>query len=253
MSFTRDFTLSVYEQLLRSLVSNGYRFFTLEQFLTSQPRGKIVLLRHDVDRAPLCSLEMALLERKLGLCASYYFRIVKQSNDPEIIQAIADMDHEIGYHYEDLAMAHGNRVNAIQSFEANLEYFRKFYPVQTICMHGSPLSSWDNRTLWETYNYKEYGILGEPYFDLDFNRFFYLTDTGRCWNGNRVSVRDKVGTGQSSPFESTFDIIHDLDRLPPALMITTHPQRWENNFMPWVTELVMQQMKNSIKRLLVKS
>ncbi len=74
----------------------------------------------------------------------------------------------------------------------NLERLRKLYPVKTICMHGSPLSKYDNRKLWEKHDYKDYGIIGEPYFDVDFSRVLYLTDTGRCWDGFDYSVRDKV-------------------------------------------------------------
>ena len=29
-------------------------------------------------------------------------------------------------------------------------------------------------------------------FDVDFSQLFYLTDTGRCWDGYKVSVRDKI-------------------------------------------------------------
>jgi len=84
---------------------------------------------------------------------------------------------------------------AIRDFEWNLEKLRKFYPVKTICMHGSPLSKYDNRKLWEKYDYRDYGIIDEPYFDIDFNVVFYLTDTGRRWDGDSVSVRDKVVRG----------------------------------------------------------
>ena len=59
-------------------------------------------------------------------------------------------------------------------------------------MHGSSLSKYDNKLLWKYYNYRKSGIIGEPYFDIDFNEVFYLTDTGRRWDGDRVSVRDKV-------------------------------------------------------------
>ncbi len=59
-------------------------------------------------------------------------------------------------------------------------------------MHGSPLSKWDNRDLWKKYDYRDFGIIAEPYFDLDFDEVFYLTDTGRRWDGSSVSVRDKV-------------------------------------------------------------
>jgi len=63
-------------------------------------------------------------------------------------------------------------------------------------MHGSPMSRWDSRLLWKYYDYKDFGITGEPYFDVDFDKVMYLTDTGRRWDGDFVSVRDKAqGSG----------------------------------------------------------
>ena len=41
---------------------------------------------------------------------------------------------------------------AIEDFRINLEKFREIYPVKTICMHGSTLSKYDNRLLWEKYD-----------------------------------------------------------------------------------------------------
>lgn len=81
---------------------------------------------------------------------------------------------------------------AIISFRENLAKVRRVVPVETICMHGSPLSKWDNRLLWKYYDYRDFGIRGEPYFDIDFNEVFYLTDTGRRWDGDFVSIRDKM-------------------------------------------------------------
>jgi len=63
-------------------------------------------------------------------------------------------------------------------------------------MHGSPLSKYDNRDIWGKYNYKSLGITAEPYFDLDFNDVFYITDTGRKWDGASVSIRDKQSVKQ---------------------------------------------------------
>ena len=68
---------------------------------------------------------------------------------------------------------------AIKSFEINLEKLRKLYPVKTICMHGSPLSKFDNRKIWDKFDYRDYGIIAEPYFDVDFDKVFYMTDKGR--------------------------------------------------------------------------
>ena len=65
-------------------------------------------------------------------------------------------------------------------------------------MHGSPMSPYDNRLLWTKYDYRDYGIIGEPYFDVDFSEVAYYTDTGRRWDGDSVSVRDKMVLGDRS-------------------------------------------------------
>jgi hypothetical protein len=64
-----------------------------------------------------------------------------------------------------------------REFEENLAKLRRVVPVETICMHGSPVSKHDNRLLWEKYNYRNYGIIGEPYLNIDFQTVTYLTDT----------------------------------------------------------------------------
>ncbi len=44
-------------------------------------------------------------------------------------------------------------------------------------MHGSPRSKYDNKSIWSNNKYTDYEIIGEPYFDLNFNNVGYLTDT----------------------------------------------------------------------------
>jgi len=119
-------------------------------------------------------------------------------------------------------------------------------------MHGSPASRYDNRDLWKHYNYRNFGIIGEPYFDIDFDKVFYLTDTGRCWDGYKYSVRDKVKSGFKQSYHSTYDIIEAAKNgsLPECIMITTHPQRWTDHRLEWLLELVSQNVKNVVKRWL---
>jgi len=121
-------------------------------------------------------------------------------------------------------------------------------------MHGSPASRYDNRDLWKQYNYRDFGVIGEPYFDVDFEDVFYLTDTGRCWDGDKYSVRDKVKSSFTQSYHSTTDIIRaaKAGTLPPRMMITTHPQRWTDNAVEWLLEWVMQNVKNVVKRWLSK-
>ena len=103
--------------------------------------SKFVILRHDVDEIASNALKIALLEHELGIRATYYFRIVKQSFDPDIIWKIVALGHEVGYHYEDLVFADGDMSKAIGTFATHLQEIRKFYPVRTVSMHGSSSSS----------------------------------------------------------------------------------------------------------------
>lgn len=271
----KDFTLSTYRQLILALMQAEYSIFTFEDWCDGKAQGRFVILRHDVDLLANNSLITAQIEAEMGVRASYYFRVVPQSNIPEIITQIAALGHEIGYHYEDLSLFKGDKEKAIKHFEQQLNYFRQFYPVRTICMHGSPVSKWDNRDLWREFNYRDFGIAGEPYFDLLNNEsnttedIVYFTDTARMWDGDKYNVRDKLlGTkrsdGNASKPESvyetsdmkihtTFDVIHWLEnnKLPGAIMITTHPQRWTDNMFDWYLEFAKQKIKNVIKKYIV--
>ncbi len=253
-----DFTTEKYTQLIVALKDQGFSFQTFTEFLQN-PEDKSIILRHDVDLLPNNSMDFAKIQAKLGIKGSYYFRAVPESWDERIISEIYGMGHEIGYHYENLTTCNGNLYLAIEDFDINLEKLRKLTPVSTICMHGSPHSKFDSKDLWKKYNYKDFGIIGEPYFDIDFNKVFYLTDTGRRWDGWKVSVRDKISQQnewlkKGLIFHSTNDIIKAVNesRLPDQVMFTSHPQRWTNKPYPWVKEFVLQNLKNQVKRFIVR-
>ncbi len=249
----KDFTVNAYKALLDTLISAGYEFQTFRDYLKN-PLEKVVILRHDVDKKPGNSLRFAEIEHEKGLRASYFFRAVPESLHVDKLLAIKALGHEIGYHYEDMDPAKGDPEKAIKSFEQNLGRLRKLAPIDTICMHGSPLSRYDNRELWKHYDYRDYGIIGEPYFDVDYSKLFYITDTGRKWNNRDASIRDKV----ESPFEievkSTEHFIELIKagQMPEQMMINTHPQRWSDEWGPWVIELVGQNVKNVAKKALLK-
>lgn len=382
MANEKDFTPLIHNKLLRSLLEQDYKFITFLEYLTlkkeepAQDR-KLIILRHDVEKFYGNALIMAKIQYELGIRGSYYFRMLPKHYQPSIIKQIADLGHEIGYHYDDLVQCKGNSEKAIQRFQTNLQTLRTIAPVQTICMDGSPLSKFDNKNLWRQeelekgragelekrqagelaswragekglsdqagYHYSDFGIIGEPYYDMDFNDFFYLTDTGRRWDGWKTSVRDKVAQQErwieeGLVFHSTQDIIDAVERragelaswglgereeegragekeegkgrvgelekrrvgeksqqptanskepkakyqeqraeseegnseieqasssvlrtsnqrspiFPNRVMFTFHPQRWNDKPYLWTKELLMQNLKNQVKRFLVK-
>jgi hypothetical protein len=230
----RDFTVAQYKSLLDALISGEYEFQTFMEFLL-EPGDRVVILRHDVDSWPVNALQMARAEAKTGAKATYYFRRSPLSYDERVLKGIIELGHEIGYHYEDLAACNGNMEIAIKRFENNLQFYRQYYPIQTIAMHGRPLSRWDSKDLWKQYDYHEFGLIGEPYLDIDFNTMMYLTDTGNCWDGDKYSVRDHVRSPYNFTIHSTLDLINHIKRgvLPEQIMLNIHPARWNDNFFKW--------------------
>jgi hypothetical protein len=258
----KDFTLDIYRELLEALLAQGYEIISYRDYLVdSRKPKKFVILRHDVDAKPENSLRTAQIEKSVGAKATYYFRCGKESNSPEVIRAIAALGHEIGYHYEDMSLCGGDVHKAWDHFQTWLAYFRQYYAVETVCMHGAPTSQYDSKDLWKTYDYKTAGVIGEPYMDTDFAKVFYLTDTGRCWDGYKVSVRDKIPAHQDEwtkaglTWHTTPQLLQAIanDRLPAQVMMTTHPQRWTNSKGAWLKELVLQKTKNCIKKLWIKN
>ena len=239
-----DFTLAKYSELLDALKAYGFEELTL---------------RHDVDLRPMNSLRTAQMEAEKGLHGIYYFRAVPESWDEEAIRLIALLGHEVGYHYESLTTCNGDVDKAYEDFCRNLEALRALVPVRSICMHGSPRSPFDSKDIWKKYDYRALGIESEPYLDTDFSKVFYLTDTGRRWDGYKVSVRDKIPeyqdiwTKQGLTFHSTDDLIAGLreGRIPKRLMLTVHPQRWAPFGPAWCKELLLQNMKNIVKRTII--
>lgn len=256
LPLTRDFlpiTSNIIEQKGMGL-KNNYNF-----------HSTFSILRHDVDRLPANSLATANIEYNMHVKGTYYFRIVPDSYDQTIMENISRLGHEIGYHYEDVDLilkSQNSKVKskngdidmeklidlAFVSFCKNLEMLRKNFDIKTICMHGSPLSKYDNKIIWEKYNYKELELIGEPYFDIDWSKFGYFTDTGRRWDGVNSSVRDKVNSTFKFRFKSTQNFIKNVGQLPDRIMITVHPQRWNDNSLSWMKEYVSQNLKNIIKK-----
>ena len=235
-----DFTIEKYRELIEALKSSGIEY----------------RLRHDVDLRPDHSLRIAQVEAELGVKATYYFRTVPESYDEGIIRQIVSLGHTAGYHYESLTTCNGDMEAAYEDFCRNLERMRKVVPITTACAHGSPKSPHNSQSMWETtrqqddettrqYDIHTLGIEYEPMIDTDFSKTLYLTDTGRRWDGYKVSVRDKVPQYQEQwiaeglVFHTTDDIIRAL-RNPKYpihkhdLLINTHPQRWMPFGLGWM-------------------
>lgn len=248
-----DFTFFAFEALLKSFQKQGYQIQTVYDFLIKQ-KTKVLVLRHDIDRYPNNAIKMAEMEAGLGIRATYYFRIISSVYKEDIIKKIQNLGHEVSYHYEDLSLMGGNYDKSIAHFEYQLKKFRKFASAKTICRHGSPMSKWDNKKIWEKYNYKDFGIIGDTEFDIDYNKVFYISDNGMGWNNTKVSIRDKVDSHFNIPINNTGHLITLIknDELPDQVAMNAHPDTFFDFGFRWILNAGIIKSKNIIKRQIVK-
>lgn len=254
-----DFNLQYYLQIIKCFKDNNYNVVTFYEFHKLKKNlhqaDKILVLRHDVDRFVSNSLKMAELESVMGIHSTYFFRIIKSVFNPNVIRQISNMGHEIGYHYEDLTTCRGNYKKAIKNFETNLNRIRAIVPVKTICMHGSPLTPWDNKNLWIEYNYKKYGIIADTFFDVDYDDVFYITDNGFGWNLKSVSIRDKVVSKFNIKIKSSEHLVELINQnsLPNHIMLNAHPDSFFDLGVKWSLNNVFIKIKNIFKWVIVKT
>lgn len=231
-----DFTLAKYALLCEVIRELRCPTMTVREFLQAdQPDAFLVLLRHDVDRHLTSALRMADLEAQYGMAATYYIRMTSRVFKPRALKSLAYLGHEVGYHYEVLARSRGYVPEAIRLFDEELARMRRVVPVETISMHSSPMSSWNNRLLWIDHDFRDRGVIGEVYISIGYKSVFYLTDTGRSWHSARYNLRDCVDSLHPVPeLHTTDDLIDFLQRLPDhPVMINVHPNRWANGPLSW--------------------
>ncbi|OGV35020.1 MAG: hypothetical protein A2020_10830 [Lentisphaerae bacterium GWF2_45_14] len=250
----RDFTFYMYSEYLDALKKSYPVMLRFDEFMAPgyEIPESFCLIRHDIDRNPGNALRMALLEKELGVRATYFFRVKPHVFKPDVIRQIADSGHEIGFHYESLSDAAGDYEKALDFFKRDLAKLREIADVRTIAMHGRPLSPFDNRDLWKSPQnkglLKSLGILGEVYLDIDYSKIAYICDTGRNWLSGRSNLRDTVNSEIKADFSLSGELMAALrDGRYPRLVFQIHPERWNDNIFLWTKQLCLDTAVNTIK------
>ena len=119
------------DRLMSELKQAGYQSYTLRQLCDYKIKGafpseKIVVLRHDIDTDPRTAWIMAKVEKENGFLGTFYFRL-STSND-KYMRLIADMGHEVSYHYEEIASySKKHKLRNRQQVVKNIEDIREIF------------------------------------------------------------------------------------------------------------------------------
>ena len=92
--------LGQYEALLRQAGDAGYAQLSVRAFMAA-PSARVLVHRHDIDSDLRTARKMFAIETKLGVKASYYFRLC--TLDRGFMRAIDAYGSEASYHFEEAA------------------------------------------------------------------------------------------------------------------------------------------------------
>ncbi len=246
-----DFTYETYKALLEACKRQGIETLTVREYLAAEGLpDRFVILRHDVDRKPENALDFARMEAEYDATSTYYVRTVDETFDPWLLDSLESLGHEVGYHYEDVDRTDGDIKAAHRSFQRHLARMRAHVTVDTVCMHGNPLTPHDNRDMWgEMPDFDQYDLLGEAYLSVDFTDVLYFSDTGRTWRDGALKIKDHtVGEdGKDVQVGTTAELIDLVRRREDSYCLLTHPDRWAGGTVEYVAETAFDTAKNVAK------
>ena len=255
LELMRDFTFDAYCLYLKAIRAAYAPILRFDEYLRMGVKpASFAIIRHDVDRRPFKALRMAQMENKMGIRSTYYFRTKPHVFKPSVIRAVKRLGHEIGYHYETLSDAMGVQEAALRLFEKKLKRLRLHSRIDTIAMHGRPLSPFNNLDLWRDPQdhsklQSNYNIMGEIYLAIDYKDIAYISDTGRNWDQKQSNKRDIVDTAVPVSLKSGMDLLQALkDKRWSKIIFQIHPERWSET----VAEHFFQYMNDACINLIKK-
>lgn len=202
-----SFKLSHYEYCLRSAKEKGYSFALMRDHKKSL-KDKAIFLRHDVDSDPDLALNFSEIEKKLGIKATYFFRVHSEDNlfslrNYRAIKRIMKAGHEIGLHAEtDFASLIGEPERPVLSRgKAVLEAIIGS-PISGVSMHEPSRSI---KRLRKS-DIERLGFDYDAYDARFLERLKYISDSSCRWREGCMCHFIQAGT--------------------PRLYILTHPVWW---------------------------
>jgi len=99
-----------------------------------------VLIKHDVETQVAKTVRIAEIEAEHGIKATYYVHAYLVADHKQELVRIAEMGHEVSYHYDVLDANNGAMGLAAMEFQRSIDEFAEIgLAVKTVCPHGNPV------------------------------------------------------------------------------------------------------------------
>jgi len=223
-----------------------------------------VVLKHDVETDVAKALKMAKIEQKYGHCGSYYVQAYLLGNPKNVmmLKEMADMGHEISYHYDVMDSCKGDIDKAIVAFDTNIKLFEtNGFQIRTVCQHGNPIVDrigyTSNRDFFRNEKvqklYPNKADIMVDYKKKYETEYQYFSDAGRHFQ----LIYDPINNDRINS-DAKNVLLKDTDVLLTALstevgnIISTHPHRWTQSAVIYVIKTLLFKLIKKVVKILVK-
>jgi hypothetical protein len=183
-----DFTLTNYRQLIEHLKAR-WEFLRLCDALAKPFKPEALILRHDIDISPTLALTMAEIEYSIGVRSTYFVALhlaynLHQPKNANAIRTIAEMGHEIGFHYDSNLYPEDQ-----QSPEHNLALLdRHIQILQEVCLSRVVSIARHNPSLAKEGDPFKTGVkYNNAYDERLFQNTLYISDSCGAWRAGGLS------------------------------------------------------------------
>lgn len=183
-----NFTLRSYRQLMQGLNCRWQILRLCDAFAEPAKSGSLIL-RHDIDISPTLALPMAEVENSIGIRATYFVALHLYYNphyphNANAIRTIAEMGHEIGFHYDGLLYPRDEA--SLEQSRALLD--RHIQILQEICSSRVISIARHNPSIAkESDPFKTTVKYNNAYDERLFQNTLYISDSCGAWRGGGLS------------------------------------------------------------------
>ncbi len=231
--------------------------------VTEQTKNYLVL-KHDVETDVSKAYKMAKIEHKYGHRGSYYVQayLIEKEENVKMLKEMADLGHEVSYHYDVLDSQKGDIQKAIEEFDKNKQKFEENgFTLKTLCQHGNPVVErvgyTSNRDFFRSPLVQEkYPMLSDIMVNFKEKHntdYMYFSDAGRKFKMIFDPINnDIVNSDDKNITYSDLNALLNVLKSDKSYIISTHPHRWTDSAILYVLKLVAFKIITFIAKILMK-
>jgi hypothetical protein len=212
---------------------------TVSELPNLNSSGSWIAIKHDVETNVTRALDIAKIEAKHGIKATYFVQHNLLSRNKSLLKEIAKLGHEVTYHYDVLDSNKGNMDKAIAEFSRNVSEFEKAgFEVTSVCPHGNPMmqrNGWASNkdffrcdTVAERFkNIFDLVVQGKEKIKQEYT---YISDAGY---GFKI-ISDITDNDKNKSRDVSLENINALISITNTgkpVVISTHPHRWSKSYL----------------------